>query len=79
MRKLLQRDKHHVNITPQLMSTTAPMITQHRTRQEKPVPGKNNLIMPKAVIRSVTPKNVQQCLEAKCIDFSKYNQFITHQ
>ena len=33
----------------------------------------------KVTLRSVTPKNVQQCLEGMGLDFSKYNQLKAYQ
>ena len=38
-----------------------------------------NVQTDKAEVRSVTPGDVQQCLEGMGLDFSKYNQFKANQ
>ena len=59
------------------------MNTLHR--QHDPYLGKKNLItydnakVDKAMIKSVVPEHVQQCLEGMGIYFSSNNEFKTHQ
>ena len=84
--QLQKQKKQSFNISsPKLVSFTAQTNDQHETRQKTPSSEKKNLVMycnvqeDKPEIRSVTPENVQQCLEGMGFDFSKYSQFNAHQ
>ena len=77
---MLNRQKIDIS-SPKLISTITATKNQTHSRWDILIPEKKPLMVnydkqaDEVEIRSVTPENVQECLESIGLDFSKYNKF----